>query len=175
MTPTRIALPAMLALLLAGCAQLEPIFEPLIGKREPARAHPRVDEKSEKARPKAERSERSERSERVERPVKSERPAPSDRDDAALREGIALYHDGEYNAAIKRLNSNDMNGASLRNRLAALKYTAFSHCLSGRQAQCRQSFDRAFKLDPSFDLNAGEHGHPLWGPVFAKAKQAAGR
>lgn len=166
--PTRAALLAMLALLLSGCAQLEPLFEPLRGKREPARPHPRVEEKSDKVRPRAERSEKAEK------PIRPER-ASSDRDEIALREGIALYHDGEYNAAIKRLNSNDMNGASLRNRLSALKYTAFSYCLSGRQAQCRQSFDRAFKLDASFDLGPGEHGHPLWGPVFAKAKQAAGR
>lgn len=164
----RSTLLAALALMLSGCAQLQPIFDPVFGKREPARPHPRVEEKS---RPRAERPERSER---AEKPIRPERAA-SGRDEAALREGIALYDEGDYNAAIKRLNSNDMNGASLRNRLTALKYTAFSYCLSGRQPQCRQSFERAFKLDPNFDLGPGEHGHPLWGPVFAKAKQAAGR
>jgi hypothetical protein len=29
------------------------------------------------------------------------------------------------------------------------------------------------RLDPSFDLAPGEQGHPLWGPVFVKAKLAA--
>jgi hypothetical protein len=55
----------------------------------------------------------------------------------------------------------------------ALKYQAFSYCVTSRPAPCRQAFDRALRLDPSFDLAPGEHGHPLWGPVFTKAKQAA--
>jgi hypothetical protein len=59
--------------------------------------------------------------------------------------------------------------------VTALKYTAFSYCVTSRPAQCRQAFDRALRLDPSFDLAPGEHGHPLWGPVFTKAKQAAAR
>jgi hypothetical protein len=50
---------------------------------------------------------------------------------------------------------------------------AFSYCVTSRPAPCRQAFDRALRLDPSFDLAPGEHGHPLWGPVFTKAKQAA--
>jgi tetratricopeptide (TPR) repeat protein len=128
----------------------------------------------EKSRAHSDRPDRGDRADRVERPVRQERPVTV-RDEAALREGIRLYNEGEYNAAIKRLNSSDMNGGSTRNRLAALKYTAFSYCVTGRQAQCRQTFDRAFKLDPDFDLGQGEHGHPLWGPVFAQARQAATR
>ena len=154
------------ALLLGGCAQLNAQFDSLMGGREPARAHPRSEERARA---------RVERSERNERPApRAERPA-SDRDDNALREGIALYHEGEYNAAIKRLGSNDMNGGSVRNRVTALKYTAFSYCVTNRQAACRQAFERALRLDASFDLAPGEQGHPLWGPVFAKVKQGAGR
>ena len=157
---------ALLALLaLGGCAQLDG----LLGKREPARAHPRVEERSRA------RSDRPDRGDRNERPAaRAERPAP-DRDDMALREGIALYHDGEFNAAIRRLNSGDMNGGSVRNRVSALKYTAFSYCVTTRPVPCRQAFERALRLDPSFDLAPGEQGHPLWGPVFAKARQGAGR
>ncbi|MEH6438279.1 TssQ family T6SS-associated lipoprotein [Massilia sp. DD77] len=162
--PGRLALAGLMALTLSACAQLEQLLD----KPEPRRQPVRVEDKS---RPRAERAERTEK---VERPVRVDRQAP-DRDDIALREGIHLYNEGEYNAAIKRLNSGDMNGASQRNRLAALKYTAFSYCVTGRQAQCRQSFERALKLDPGFDLGPGEHGHPLWGPVFAKAKQTSGR
>ncbi|OON62321.1 hypothetical protein B0920_02260 [Massilia sp. KIM] len=153
---------------LAGCAQLEPLF----GKRDPHRPPARVEERS---RPRAERAERPERGERAERVLRPERPPQPDRDELALREGINLYNDGEFNAAIKRLNSADMNGASLRNRVTALKYTAFSYCVTGRQALCRQTFDRALRLDPGFDLGPGEHSHPLWGPVFAKAKQSVAR
>lgn len=160
---------ALLALLaLGGCAELNS----LMGGRESSRSHPRVDERS---RARSERADRADRNERPDRPApRAERPAP-DRDDNALREGIALYHDGEYNAAIKRLNSGDMNGGSVRNRVSALKYTAFSYCVTARPAPCRQAFERALRIDPSFDLAPGEHGHPLWGPVFTKAKQGAGR
>jgi hypothetical protein len=55
--------------------------------------------------------------------------------------------------------------------VTALKYTAFSYCVTSRPAQCRQAFDKALKLDPAFELAPGEYGHPLWGPVFAKAKK----
>jgi hypothetical protein len=55
--------------------------------------------------------------------------------------------------------------------VTALKYTAFSYCVTSRPAQCRQAFDKALRLDPSFQLAPGEYGHPLWGPVFAKAKK----
>ena len=60
-------------------------------------------------------------------------------------------------------------------QLEALKYTAFSYCLIGRTVSCRQQFEKAFKLDPGFDLAAGEKGHPLWGPVFAKVKKKEGK
>lgn len=89
---------------------------------------------------------------------------------AALREGIHLYNDGDFNGAIRRLSSNDIAAGPTGTRVTALKYTAFSYCVTERQAQCRQAFEKALKLDPSFDLAPGEHGHPLWGPVFARAK-----
>lgn len=143
---------ALATLVLAGCAQTGPTAT---GKGK-ERAHPRAEEV---------------RAQRQNRPAA---PAPS-RDDVALREGVALYNAGDYNGAIRRLSSNDMNGAAPRERLSALKYTAFSYCLTGRQALCRQSFDRALKLDANFDLGPGEHGHPQWGPVFAQAKAAAKR
>jgi len=154
LTTPRLGALALLAVTLAGCAPVAPI----LGGSTPARHHPRADE----VRPRAPA---------VARAPKPEPKQPAS-DDVALREGIALYNDGNYNGAIKRLNGPEMNGAALRNRLAALKYTAFSYCVTGRQALCRQSFDRALRLDPAFDLGPGEHGHPLWGPVFAQAKQA---
>jgi len=153
---SRAAVLGALALALAGCAQ----FGPMFGGQEKARPHPRADG----GKPRAQRAQ-------------ANRPAtpPAKRDDVALREGIALYDKGDYDGAVRRLNGSDMNGAGQRERLTALKYTAFSYCVTGRQALCRQTFDRAFKLDPSFDLGPGEHGHPQWGPVFAQAKQAGKR
>lgn len=146
---------ALAALVLTGCAPVAP----LLGGSTPARSHPRADD----ARPRAERAQRP--------PPRTEPRQPAS-DDVALREGIALYNGGDYNGAIRRLNGPEMNGAALRNRVAALKYTAFSYCVSGRQALCRESFERALRLDAGFDLATGEHGHPLWGPVFLQARQA---
>ena len=151
---------ALAATTLAGCAQ----FGPMFGGQEKARPHPRADG----AQPRTQRAQRAQPANRPAAPT-------AKRDDDALREGIALYDKGDYNGAIRRLSGSDMNGAGQRERLAALKYTAFSYCLTGRQALCRQTFDRAFQLDPSFDLGPGEHGHPQWGPAFAQAKQAAKR
>jgi hypothetical protein len=92
------------------------------------------------------------------------------REQSALREGIHLYNEGDYNGAIRRLNSRDIAGGPVTARVTALKYTAFSYCVTSRPAQCQHAFEKAIKLDPSFDLAPGEHGHPLWGPVFARAK-----
>ena len=89
-----------------------------------------------------------------------------------LKKGIALYDNGDYNGAIKRLGAADVAAGPKAIRLEALKYTAFSYCLTSRQSLCRQQFEKALKLDASFDLDAGEHGHPLWGPVFVKMKKS---
>jgi hypothetical protein len=97
--------------------------------------------------------------------------APASATPAGLKEGIAMYNNGDYNDAIKRLGAADVTGGSKATQLAAMKYTAFSYCVTSRQTLCRQQFDKALKLDPSFDLEPGEHGHPLWGPVFTKAKK----
>lgn len=96
-------------------------------------------------------------------------PAPAQ---TGLKEGIAMYNNGDYNDAIKRLGASDVTGGPKATQLEALKYTAFSYCLTSRQTLCRLQFEKALKLDPSFDLNPGEHGHPLWGPVFVKAKKS---
>jgi hypothetical protein len=90
---------------------------------------------------------------------------------AALREGIKLYDEGDFNGAIRRLALADVPAEPLAARLTALKYTAFSYCVTNRPGPCRQAFDKALKLDPGFDLGPGEHSHPLWGPVFARAKK----
>jgi hypothetical protein len=96
--------------------------------------------------------------------------AAGTREQAALRDGIRLYNEGEYNSAIKRLAAQDIANGSVPTRVTALKYTAFSYCVTSRPSQCEHAFERAIKLDPSFELTPGERGHPLWGPVFARAK-----
>ena len=102
------------------------------------------------------------------RPVTSSSPSS---DQTALRDGIRLYNEGQFDDAIKRLSSKDIANGSTATRVSALKYTAFSYCVTSRTEQCRQSFERALKLNPKFDLAPGEHGHPQWGPVFTRAKR----
>ncbi len=96
-------------------------------------------------------------------------------DVTALKEGIALYGDGDYNGAIKRLSTADeiWAGGFRPIQLDVLKYIAFSYCLTARQTLCRAQFEKALKLNPAFDLAPGEKGHPLWGPIFERAKKKA--
>jgi hypothetical protein len=150
--------------LLGGCAN-----SPLFNKK-PARSpsHPKAATAAEPEAPAV----------REAPPRPKERPRERERDDtpapaSGLQEGIRLYNDGDYNGAIKRLSARDVNNGPLSTRLTALKYMAFSYCVTSRPGPCRQAFERALRLDPSFDLAPGEHGHPLWGPVFTKAKQGA--
>jgi hypothetical protein len=99
----------------------------------------------------------------------------ANRPSSALREGIGLYNEGDFNAAIRRLSAREIASGPVSTRTTALKYTAFSYCVTSRPEQCRNAFDKALRLDPSFDLAPGERGHPLWGPVFSRAKKSRER
>ena len=91
-----------------------------------------------------------------------------------LNAGVDLYNAGDYAGAIKLLGgSADIWKADKPIQLDALKYMAFSYCVTGKQALCKQQFEKAVKLDPSFDLAPGEKGHPLWEPVFDKVKKGS--
>lgn len=100
-------------------------------------------------------------------------PAPAvSNEQQALKDGIESYNKGSYNEAIKRLSAPEITGGAKATQVQALKYMAFSYCVSSRQTLCRQAFEKAFRIDPAFDLGPGEHGHPLWGPAFTRAKKA---
>jgi tetratricopeptide (TPR) repeat protein len=138
--------------LLAGCAEMNSLLDS-VSNRKPARTVVREVGRDEP------------------RPGARAEAAPG-RDQAALREGIRLYNEGDFNGAIKRLGSSDIRaGSPARIRVAALKYTAFSYCVTSRPKQCEQAFEKALKIDPDFTLESGEQGHPLWGPVFERARQ----
>jgi hypothetical protein len=149
--PPRLLVSLLAAGLLAGCAELGQMFDST-----PERNHPRT-----RARDEPRQSSRSEA-----------RESQSGRDQAALRDGIRLYNEGDFNGAIKRLGSDDIRSNSpARIRVTALKYTAFSYCVTSRPKQCEQAFERALKIDPDFTLDSGEEGHPLWGPAYERAKR----
>lgn len=164
-----LALAAAGALLLGGCAEF-PIFDQ---KAPRTPSHPKAS--TPRPAPQVER-EASPPREAASRPRDRDGDGvPDNQKESGLREGIRLYNEGDFNGAIRRLSARDVNNGPMNTRLTALKYLAFSYCVTSRPAPCRQAFDRALRLDPSFDLAPGEHGHPLWGPVFTKAKQAAGQ
>lgn len=89
---------------------------------------------------------------------------------AAMVDGIRRYDDGDFDAAVTTLDQPDIHGAPLAMRLEALKYIAFSYCVTQHPGDCRHAFDTALAIDPDFALGKGEGGHPMWGPVFEQAK-----
>lgn len=95
-------------------------------------------------------------------------------DQIALKEGVDLFNNGDFNGTIKKLSaaSEIWNGGSLATQQDALKYMAFSYCVTSRPTLCKTQFEKALKLNPAFDLTPGEKGHPLWGPPFERAKKS---
>ena len=90
-----------------------------------------------------------------------------------LSAGLKQYEDGEYDQSLKTLQSAIQQGLPERDRVNAYKHSAFIHCVSNRERQCREEFRRALEIDPQLELTPAEAGHPGWGPVFRAAK--AGR
>ncbi len=90
----------------------------------------------------------------------------------SLTAGLSSFDRGEYVSAMKQLAplTNDAS-LGIPNRLKALKTLAFSQCLTRAVVACRGTFERAFKLDPKFDLAPAEQGHPVWGPQFDRARK----
>ena len=93
--------------------------------------------------------------------------------DAALAAGLRQYEDGNYAEAAKQLQAAIGQGLSSNERVTAHKHLAFIHCVSERNAACREEFRKALEIDPGLELTAAEAGHPSWGPVFRTVK--AGR
>ncbi len=90
-----------------------------------------------------------------------------------LEEGVRNYEEGNYRTSGRRIQYALEEGLSRPDRVKAHKYLAFIACVSGQQLTCREEFSIALELDPSFELDAAEAGHPTWGPVYksVKAKQ----
>ena len=88
-----------------------------------------------------------------------------------LASGVKEYEEGNYAEASRLLQSSLDQGLSGKSdQVRAHKYLAFIHCVSGRDARCRDEFRTALKIDPSFELAANESGHPIWGPVYRSVK-----
>ncbi|WP_447752318.1 TssQ family T6SS-associated lipoprotein [Pseudomonas nicosulfuronedens] len=95
--------------------------------------------------------------------------APQANAESAFDEGLRQYEAGHYDLAEEQLLSPAIWAADTQVQLKALKYLAFSYCVTERPIQCRFAFDRALQIDPTFHLGTAEASHPLWGPVFVLA------
>ena len=90
-----------------------------------------------------------------------------------LRQAIKIYEDGDYGTAIVILQHALQNGLRSKSDQARVyKYLAFIYCVSDSERQCRDSFKKAFEIDPSFSLQPAEAGHPVWGPVFRSVQSS---
>ncbi|HYC46361.1 MAG TPA: TssQ family T6SS-associated lipoprotein [Burkholderiales bacterium] len=90
-----------------------------------------------------------------------------------LKSGIKNYEDGRLTQASRDFESALSAGLGDADRVTAHKYLAFIHCVSKRERQCRGHFRAALDINPNFELERAEAGHPMWGPVFRSVK--AGR
>jgi hypothetical protein len=91
----------------------------------------------------------------------------------ALMTAIASFDRGDYAGAIRQLTPLTGDSAlDTPGQLRALKTLAFAQCLTRAVVPCRQTFERAFRLDGKFDLAPAERGHPIWGPQFERARKA---
>ena len=88
-----------------------------------------------------------------------------------LAQGIKLYESGDFENALKNLTSSLDHGLLAKPEQSnARKYLAFVHCVSNREAQCRDEFRKAFEINADFSLTPAEDGHPIWGPVYRNVR-----
>ena len=95
---------------------------------------------------------------------------PKKNGQAAFNTGLKQYDDGEYQPAMKSLQTALDQGLNDKDKVTAYKHLAFIHCSEGRTSRCREEFRKALAVDPSMDLAPAEAGHPTWGPVFRSLK-----
>jgi len=109
-------------------------------------------------------------------PVVVAPPAPvvdTAANERALLAAVGAYDRGDFGGAVRLLTplSNDIS-LDPAQMLRALKTLAFSQCATGAITACRQTFERAFRADSSFELAPAERGHPIWGPQFERARRS---
>ena len=94
-----------------------------------------------------------------------------DRAKEQLAAGIKQYEAGDYDNAMKSLAASLDHGLLTKpEQASARKHLAFIHCVSNREAACRDEFRKAFEIYPEFALTTAEDGHPIWGPVYRNVR-----
>ena len=133
---------AVLAVLAGGCAQLQEMTQPSKSADAPKAAAPQITESMLR-----------------------------DRAKEQLALGIRQYEAGDYDNASRSLSGSLDHGLlSKQEQATARKNLAFIHCVSNREAACRDEFRKAFEIYPDFSLSAAEDGHPIWGPVYRNVR-----
>jgi hypothetical protein len=103
-------------------------------------------------------------------------PAVTQAQSHAIEDLRLAYEAGRYAEVAQRVGlSVDLQTAPPTLHVEALKLQAFSYCLLNDAGRCKQSFNRLLKRYPTFDLAATESQHPMWGPVFQRAKADAAK
>ncbi len=88
-----------------------------------------------------------------------------------LSSGVKSYEEGDYKSSMEALRDADKMGLSRKDdQVSVHKYLAFIYCITERKNKCRHEFEDILELDPNFDLQPAEAGHPAWGPVFRGVK-----
>ncbi|HLU02793.1 MAG TPA: TssQ family T6SS-associated lipoprotein [Advenella sp.] len=78
---------------------------------------------------------------------------------------------GQYDAVITQVtNTPALSAGSVPLHTTALKYKAFSECLTEAKRSCASTFEQILTLDPNFTLLPAEKSHPSWGPVFERTQ-----
>jgi Tfp pilus assembly protein PilF len=88
-----------------------------------------------------------------------------------LSSGVKSYEEGDYKSSLEALRDAEKMGLSRKDdQISAHKYSAFIYCITEHKNKCRHEFEDVLELDPNFDLQPAEAGHPVWGPVFRGVK-----
>ena len=87
-----------------------------------------------------------------------------------LEAGIRSYENARYSESARQLQSALDAGLRRSDQVKAHKYLAFMHCAAGRESRCRDEFRQALAINPHFELEPAEAGHPTWGPIFRDVK-----
>ncbi|MEI6737881.1 MAG: hypothetical protein WCL29_05315, partial [Pseudomonadota bacterium] len=71
-----------------------------------------------------------------------------ERANGSLAEGLKLYESGSYDDAIKNfLLALDSGVLTLQQQLISRKHMAFVYCVSNREANCKEEFEKSFVID----------------------------
>ncbi|HEY6865237.1 MAG TPA: TssQ family T6SS-associated lipoprotein [Burkholderiales bacterium] len=88
-----------------------------------------------------------------------------------LAGGIRAYESADYEESERLLRRSLDEGLTFqRDEITAHKYLAFTYCVTNEERKCREQFRKVLELDPRFELDKSEAGHPIWGPVFRSTR-----